>query len=135
MQSLIAPSKTLTDLLDNLAPDFEKLQSKIDRIFQVGRQEGLKDMDIGNLVRERMEQHYSQATIRNVLPESAKHTEKIREFALKTSAKTPKSNRFEYVGMLSRTSRDRRQIVFPTTLTSKLERYMGKKLKVTIEEA
>jgi hypothetical protein len=65
-------SKELQVALDNLLIDFEKLQSKVDKVFDLGRKEGLDDMKIGSLVRKKMKEEYSQRTIQRVLPETAK---------------------------------------------------------------
>jgi hypothetical protein len=80
------PSQALLELVEGLAPDFQKLQDKVDEVFRKGREEGFNDMQIGNLVRSRMKEHYSPATIRNVLPETAKHMEKRNKYALKNTA-------------------------------------------------
>lgn len=65
-------SKKLQELLDSLATDFEKLQPKIDRIFEQGRKDGLKDMEIGLLIRQKMKVCYSANTITRVLPTTAR---------------------------------------------------------------
>ncbi len=66
-------SKILQRLLEALAPDFNKLQDKVNEVFQQGRREGLNDMEIGEMVRDAMKDHYTYRTIRNVLPNTAKH--------------------------------------------------------------
>lgn len=60
-------SQTLQDALDAIpSPEFEKLQTKVDRVFEIGRAEGFTDKQIGKLVRMKMKEHYSQRTIQNV---------------------------------------------------------------------
>jgi hypothetical protein len=68
-------SKTLDDLLENLNPDFDKLQPKVDAVFEQGRKEGFCDMEIGDFVRSNMKVNYSLRTIQRVLPDTAKHIE------------------------------------------------------------
>jgi len=72
-------SKKLEQLLADLGPDFGKLETKIDVIFEQGRKEGFSDIEIGDLARSKMNEHYSDRTIRRVLPDTAKHIEKVRE--------------------------------------------------------
>lgn len=80
-------SKTLDQLLTSLSPDFDKLQSKVKVVFEQGRKEGFNDMEIGDLVRSKMEAHYSDRTIRRVLPNSAKQQQDhINQKADKMSA-------------------------------------------------
>ncbi|MGC1132843.1 MAG: hypothetical protein WA941_08470 [Nitrososphaeraceae archaeon] len=67
-------SKTLDQLLDALSPDFDKLQPKVDAVLEQGKKEGFSDMEIGALIRSKMQEHYSDRTIRRVLPDIAKHT-------------------------------------------------------------
>lgn len=60
-------SKQLQDALDAIpSPDFEKLQPRVDRVFTIGREEGLGDKEIGKLVRKKMKVHYSRRTVTNV---------------------------------------------------------------------
>jgi hypothetical protein len=83
-------SKILERLLEALAPDFNKIQEKVNEVFEQGRREGLDDMEIGSLVREQMKEHYSQATIKRVLPKSAKHTEFTKkELKMSSSERDP----------------------------------------------
>ena len=60
-------SKILEKLLDARSPDFDKLQSKVDAVFEKGRQEGLLDMDIGSMIRTELKNHYSDRTIQHNL--------------------------------------------------------------------
>jgi len=66
--------------LYELELDFGKLQSKVYHVFEIGRKEGMTDMEIGNYIRDRMKVHYSDWTIRDVLKEypGAKHLEHSR---------------------------------------------------------
>lgn len=57
------PSKQLEKALDALALDFAKLQTKVDAVFTIGRKEDYNDRQIGNMIRERMKDHYSAMTI------------------------------------------------------------------------
>jgi hypothetical protein len=66
------PSKRFEQLLADLGPDFGKLETKKDAIFEQGRKEGFSDMEIGDLVRSKMKEHYSDRTIRRLLPDTAK---------------------------------------------------------------
>lgn len=69
------PSKKLEQLLADLIPDFGKLETKVNAILEQGRKEGLDDVTIGDLIRSKMQEHYSDRTIRRVLPKAAKHSE------------------------------------------------------------
>ena len=60
-------SKIVEKLLDARSQDFDKLQSKVDAVFEKGRQEGLSDMDIGSMVRTKLKNHYSDRTIQHNL--------------------------------------------------------------------
>lgn len=60
-------SPELQNALDELSLDFEKLRPKVDRVFEIGRLDGLGDMQIGKLVRKKMKEHYSLDTITDVL--------------------------------------------------------------------
>ena len=77
------PSKEIELLLSEL--DFGKVQTKVNAIFEQGRKEGFSDVEIGGWIRSRMKGVYSDRTIRNVLPDTAKYQEKVRS-AEKTSA-------------------------------------------------
>ena len=74
------PGKSFFKALYELELDFGKLQSKVYHVFEIGRKEGMTDMEIGNYVRDRMKVHYSDWTIRDVLKEypGAKHLEHSR---------------------------------------------------------
>ena len=63
----------------DLAPDFGKLETKKDAIFEQGRKEGFNDMEIGDMIRSKMQEHYSDRTIRRILPDTAKHTKHASE--------------------------------------------------------
>jgi hypothetical protein len=53
--------------------DFDKLQVKVDKIFEIGRNEGMTDMEIGKYVRRKMlEAGYSYTAIARVIPQTAK---------------------------------------------------------------
>lgn len=67
-----SPSKKLLKLLDSLIPDFKKLQVKVDVIFKQARAEGFPDEETGAMIRMRMDDNYSERTIRRVLPGTAK---------------------------------------------------------------
>lgn len=57
-------SKQLQEAIDAIpSPDFEKLQPRVDRVFTIGREEGLKDKEIGKLIRQKMKGHYGHSTI------------------------------------------------------------------------
>jgi len=62
-------SPELQNALNELAVDFGKLQPKVDQVFEIGRLEGLGDMQIGKLVRKAMKEHYSSKTRTRVLEE------------------------------------------------------------------
>jgi hypothetical protein len=78
-QILKQKSKKLEQLLMDLAPDFGKLETKRDAVFEQARKEGFNDMEIGDMIRSSMQEHYSDRTIRRILPDSAKHPEKVRK--------------------------------------------------------
>ena len=78
-------SKKLLDLIAALPkPDFRKLKVRINEIFKVARKEGYPDNATGILIRQELEPHYSESTIRRVLPSTAKHTAMIRNTNEKT---------------------------------------------------
>jgi hypothetical protein len=62
-------SPELENALNELLIDFDKLQPKVDRVFEIGRLEGLNDKQIGKFVRKKMKEHYSIRTITNVFEE------------------------------------------------------------------
>lgn len=63
-------SKQLQEAIDSIpSPDFEKLQPKVDRVFAIGRDEGLSDKEIGKLVRGKMKEYYNRRTITRVFEE------------------------------------------------------------------
>jgi hypothetical protein len=78
-------SKILDHLLDALVPDWGKLQTNVNAVFEQGRKEGFDDMEIGDFIRSKMKDHYSKSTIQRVLPKSAKHLEFTNE-AVKMNA-------------------------------------------------
>jgi hypothetical protein len=86
-------SKTLDGLLENLIPDFDKLQPKVDAVFEQGRKEGFSDMETGDLIRNKMKKNYTDRTIQRVLPASAKHIEHIGHH--KETAEPDKMSGFE----------------------------------------
>lgn len=62
------PSKAFFDALDAIpAINFEKLQPKVDRVFEIGRKEGLTDKAIGKFIRWKMKEDYSRNGIWKVL--------------------------------------------------------------------
>lgn len=69
---VVRPSKKLIKLLDSLKLNFSKLKKRVDEIFRVARAEGFPDDEIGKMIRMRMDGEYSEATIRRVLPSTAK---------------------------------------------------------------
>lgn len=62
----IKVSQRMQEALDGLSLDFDKLQPRVDKVFAIGREEGLKDKVIGKVIRAKMKEHYSQQTIQNV---------------------------------------------------------------------
>lgn len=56
-------SKEFQEALDALSLDFEKLQPRVDRVFTVGREEGMSDKEIGKEVRKKMKGEYNRQTI------------------------------------------------------------------------
>ncbi len=74
------PSPRFQKALDDLIPDFGKLQTKVDKCFELGRKEGYDDRNIGSFIREKMKPHYHPNTITNVFEKypNAKHQEKAR---------------------------------------------------------
>ena len=76
-QILKQKSKKLEQLLIDFGPDFGKLETKKDAVFEQGRKEGFNDMEIGDMIRSAMKDHYSDRTIRRILPDTAKHTEHV----------------------------------------------------------
>jgi ATP-dependent Lon protease len=61
------PSEAFIEALAALGLDFDKLQPKVDKVFEIGRKDGLNDKEIGDHVRSTMKEHYSQSTIQRVL--------------------------------------------------------------------
>jgi hypothetical protein len=60
------PSEAFIEALAALSLDFDKLQPKVDKVFEIGRKDGLNDKEIGDHVRSIMREHYSQRSIQNV---------------------------------------------------------------------
>ena len=56
-------SQAFQESLDGLALDIEKLQPRVDKVFEVGRAEGLNDKQIGKEIRKKMKGHYGRQTI------------------------------------------------------------------------
>ena len=56
-------SPIFQEALDGLTLDIEKLQPRVDRVFTVGRQEGMNDKEIGKEVRKKMKGQYGHDTI------------------------------------------------------------------------
>lgn len=67
------PSPKLLELIASLPkPDFRKLKERVDDIFKLAREEGHPDNAIRILIERELEPHYSESTIRRVLPSEAK---------------------------------------------------------------
>jgi hypothetical protein len=84
-KSEIQPSKQLMQMIDGYftkLKSFKKLihELKHDRgkIFEQGRNEGLTDIQTGDILREKLRPIYSDRQIQRFLPDCAKHTEKVR---------------------------------------------------------
>lgn len=60
-------SQAFQEALDGLTLDIEKLQPRIDKVFTVGRTEGLNDKQIGKEIRKKMKGSYGRTTIWRVL--------------------------------------------------------------------
>jgi hypothetical protein len=77
------PSKELLKLISNYGASIKTLKGLLvqlkegrDKIFDKGRKEGLSDIEIGNLIRQRLRPLYSDRQIQRYLPDSAKHLDK-----------------------------------------------------------
>ena len=56
-------SAAFATALEALDLDFAKLQPRVDRVFEIGHQDGMSDMQIGKEIRKKMKKHYSRMTI------------------------------------------------------------------------
>ncbi len=85
--TVLEPSERLKEALKALHVDFEKLQPKVDRVFEIGRSEGFIDKEIGRFVRKEMDEHYNRRTITRVLESypDAKNANMRREIGDKMS--------------------------------------------------
>jgi hypothetical protein len=59
-------SKKLEKLIANLVPDFGKLETKVNAIFEQGRKESFGDKEIGDMIRSKMKEYHSDRAIRRV---------------------------------------------------------------------
>lgn len=88
------PSKSLEAALEALALDFDKLQPKVDKVFEIGRAEGYPDKEIGSMIRQRMKEGYSAMSIWRVFenyPEARqKQNRKKVNKTLTSDGKCPK---------------------------------------------
>lgn len=62
----IVISQEYLNALNEVPEDFGKLQSRVDRVFEIGRAAGLDDKRIGKDIREKMKEDYSTRTITRV---------------------------------------------------------------------
>jgi len=69
---IVQPSKKLEALLNSLKVNFKKLKKRVNEIFELARREGFPDEITGIMIRQKMEGEYTQRTITNVLPSTAK---------------------------------------------------------------
>lgn len=105
------PSKQLEKALDALALDFAKLQTKVDTVFTIGRKEDYSDREIGNMIRERMKDHYSAMTIWRVFEKypdarQQQNHEKVNKKLTLDEKKEPDNAKIaeidkKYVGLIS----------------------------------
>lgn len=80
-------SKRLQTLLDSVSQQVLKLENTVKKVYKIGREDGFTDMEIGDMLRAAMKKGgYTDRTIRNHLPESAKHIEFANKRAEKSSA-------------------------------------------------
>jgi len=127
------PSEAFIEALAALSLDFDKLQPKVDKVFEIGRKDGLNDKEIGDHVRSIMREHYSQQTIQNVFakyPEAKQqgHTNEHKKLtkSVNISAKEPKTktkDKFSKQALPSTTTKESEpeeteQIVFQDNLES-----------------
>jgi hypothetical protein len=79
MKDKLKPSSKLQAAIHDVVSCFQKTASAIDEAFEIGREEGFTDMEIGNMIRKEMRSvGYNSRTIRRALPSTAKHTENTR---------------------------------------------------------
>ena len=70
-------SEKLAKILDQIGRGFAKLDENIKKALRLGKEEGLTEKETGDLIREAMKKGgYTDRSIRNHLPDNAKHTEK-----------------------------------------------------------
>lgn len=77
----IKPSKKLLKIIHDGASGLKKFKTCVLEALKQGRKEGLTDLEIGDLFRTEIKQQRIEVTdrqLRNILPDSAKHSEKIR---------------------------------------------------------
>ncbi len=97
-------SPTFLDALKELIITGKTLKEKIERVFEIGRNEGMPDLLIGNLIRSELSKSFSNKTISKYLPSELKDQSKVRHFArfrksdddknviVETSIEEPKEN-------------------------------------------
>jgi hypothetical protein len=83
----IKVSERMQEALDALSLDFDKLQPRVDKVFTIGREDGMKDKVIGKVIRAKMKEHYSKSTFYNVI-------EKYPEARISYPKKIPKNGIF-----------------------------------------
>ena len=56
-------SREFQEALNALSLGFEKLQPRIERVFTIGKAEGMNDKEIGKAIRKKLRGHYGHSTI------------------------------------------------------------------------
>lgn len=56
-------SREFQEALNALSLGFEKLQPRIERVFTIGKAEGMSDNEIGKAIRKKLRGHYGHTTI------------------------------------------------------------------------
>ena len=72
------PSKKLQELVITFVGKIKDAKAAFDELLEQGRIEGFSDLEIGDMIRDKAKGKLSNRQIRRLLPDTAKHTEKMR---------------------------------------------------------
>ena len=56
-------SREFQEALNALSVSFEKLEPRIERVFTIGKAEGMSDKEIGKEIRKKLRRHYGHTTV------------------------------------------------------------------------
>ena len=79
-------SPLFQDALRELTITGKTLKEKIEHVIEVGRNEGMSDLLIGNLIRSAINKSMSKSTVLRYLPKEMKDQSKVRQFCNQNNA-------------------------------------------------